>query len=285
MLSRLIRAAGATIVALATLIAAPAFANNKTVNGITVETTLTQITRGQSYSYQIAPTGPGAYAGTYSFSLIGGALPAGITVSSSGLVSGMTCDSNGNNKFDVRVSTNGAPATTADFSGNSNGMTVNVTTSGSTGLCALTLTGTTPNGTVGTAYSGASFSPSGGTSPYSYSLFSGALPPGLTLASNGTISGTPTTAGTYTFVVNATDAILRAGQATFSITIAPAVPVTLNVNPTSLPGGTTTVAYSQSFSVSNGTAPYTYAISSGTVPTGLALASGTLSGTPTVAGS
>jgi hypothetical protein len=37
-----------------------------------------------------------------------------------------------------------------------------------------------------------------GTAPYTFSLGSGSLPPGMTLSSSGTISGTPTTAGTYT---------------------------------------------------------------------------------------
>lgn len=46
---------------------------------------------------------------------------------------------------------------------------------------------------------------SGGTAPYSYSLTSGALPAGLTLNSNGTISGTPTAAGNYSFGLTVTD--------------------------------------------------------------------------------
>nr|WP_286999304.1 autotransporter domain-containing protein [Comamonas sp. UBA7840] len=54
----------------------------------------------------------------------------------------------------------------------------------------------------------------------------------------------------------------------------------------SLPSATVGWAYSQSFTASDGTAPYTYAITSGSVPTGLSLAAnGILSGTPTVAGS
>lgn len=284
MLSRLVRAAAATLVAVATLIAVPAFANPKTVEGIRVETTLDQATKGLPYSYQIAPTGPDGYSGSYTFSVVGGALPPGMTMSSSGLVSGTSC-SGGTSKFDVQISTTVAPVTNAVFSGNSDGFSLNVTAGGGA-ACTLTLTGTTPAGTVGTAYSGGSVSASGGTTPYAYSVVSGALPPGLSIAANGAITGTPTTQGTYTFAVQALDAILRTAQASFTITINAALPpVTLNVNPTTLPGGTTTVAYSQSFSVSNGTAPYTYALTSGSFPTGLSLAGGTLSGTPTAAGS
>jgi hypothetical protein len=47
------------------------------------------------------------------------------------------------------------------------------------------------------------YSPSGDT--LSFALNSGSLPTGLTLNMNGTVSGTPTTAGTYTFTVAATD--------------------------------------------------------------------------------
>lgn len=62
-----------------------------------------------------------------------------------------------------------------------------------------------PNGTTGMAYS-QTISVTGGTPPFTWSLSSGTLPPGLTLGSStGTISGTPTAAGTWTFVLQATD--------------------------------------------------------------------------------
>jgi len=47
---------------------------------------------------------------------------------------------------------------------------------------------------------------SGGVAPYSYAIIAGALPPGLSLgALTGTISGTPTTPGLYSFTCEATD--------------------------------------------------------------------------------
>src|SRR5208337_3240780 len=46
-----------------------------------------------------------------------------------------------------------------------------------------------------------------GTAPYTYSLASGALPPGLTLASNGAITGTATDTGTFNFSVLITDSL------------------------------------------------------------------------------
>src|ERR1700681_2498401 len=61
-----------------------------------------------------------------------------------------------------------------------------------------------PNGTVNAAYS-ATLTASGGTTPYSWSISTGALPAGLALASStGVISGTPTATGTTNFTVQVT---------------------------------------------------------------------------------
>ena len=63
-----------------------------------------------------------------------------------------------------------------------------------------------PGGEVNVAYTD-QLTVTGGTSPFTWSVSSGSLPPGLTLnASTGLLSGTPTTAGTYTFTVKVTDA-------------------------------------------------------------------------------
>jgi len=62
----------------------------------------------------------------------------------------------------------------------------------------------------------------GGIEPYSWSVTSGALPKGLKLSSGGTISGTPTTAGTYNFTVKATDSstpIAQSATQALSLTI------------------------------------------------------------------
>lgn len=59
-------------------------------------------------------------------------------------------------------------------------------------------------GRVGSAYS-RTISATGGTAPFTYSIVSGSVAPGLTFDSTGLLSGTPTTAGSYTFTVRATD--------------------------------------------------------------------------------
>jgi hypothetical protein len=64
---------------------------------------------------------------------------------------------------------------------------------------------------------------SGGTPPYRWSIASGNLPPGLTLdGSNGIISGTPTTTGSYTFTLVATDSANVSGQKAITIRVAAA---------------------------------------------------------------
>jgi hypothetical protein len=101
---------------------------------------------------------------------------------------------------------------------------------GGGGGTAVSFTGTIPtlNGTQGTSF--AAQSPtiasyfSGSLTPFTYSIFSGTLPAGLSLnSSTGVISGTPTTAGTTTgLVIRATDASSNtANSNSFSIVIAP----------------------------------------------------------------
>ncbi|MGN6437556.1 MAG: choice-of-anchor D domain-containing protein [Agriterribacter sp.] len=62
-----------------------------------------------------------------------------------------------------------------------------------------------PDAVLGTAYS-QTISATGGTAPYTYTLSSGTLPLGLTLGSNGVLSGTPSAIGTYSFTITASDA-------------------------------------------------------------------------------
>jgi alpha-tubulin suppressor-like RCC1 family protein len=79
-------------------------------------------------------------------------------------------------------------------------------------------------GTVNQAYS-QSVTAASGTTPYSWSISAGALPPGLTLSATGTpsatISGTPTTAGTYNFTARVTDGASLTDTQDLSIVVAP----------------------------------------------------------------
>jgi hypothetical protein len=135
-----------------------------------------------------------------------------------------------------------------------------------------------PNGQVGTPYN-TSLMATGGTPPYTWSTVTGALPPGLSLSSTGIISGTPTTVGTFSFVVQVTDTVPASSQQGFFITI---TQTPLRFVTTSLPSATEGSAYSAAISVTGGTLPYTWTIASGTLPTGLILGAtnGYISGSP-----
>ena len=148
-------------------------------------------------------------------------------------------------------------------------------------------TSSLPAGQVGAAYS-TMIQATGGTTPYHWSIASGALPAGLTLsATTGTVSGTPTTSGSFTFTAKATDSTSPTAQtATKSLTITVASrPVAVQITTSSLPSGQAAVPYSAALAAIDGTSPYKWSITSGALPAGLTLASsGTISGTPTTSG-
>lgn len=84
-----------------------------------------------------------------------------------------------------------------------------------------------PVGMVGVPYS-QTFLATGGTPPYAFAIVGGSLPPGLVLAGNGVVSGTPTTAGIYPFVLEVIDSAFHTSTTNCSITINPPL-VPLNV--------------------------------------------------------
>lgn len=85
---------------------------------------------------------------------------------------------------------------------------------------SLNISGTLPSGTVGTNYSG-SVAVTGGTAPYTFAVVSGQMPNGVGLAKDsGSISGTPSSAGTFNFVVSASDAKGNATQKSLQIPVA-----------------------------------------------------------------
>ncbi len=139
---------------------------------------------------------------------------------------------------------------------------------------------TLPNGDPGVAYPNQVFTASGGSMPYTFSQ-TGALPPGLTFtAATATLSGTPTTPGTFNLTVTATDANQCTGSQNYAVTInCPA----LTLSPATVPPGTVGVPYpATQLSATGGTGPYAFQVTNGSVPQGMSLsASGLLSGTPT----
>jgi hypothetical protein len=96
-------------------------------------------------------------------------------------------------------------------------------------------TTTLANGTYGTAYSRTIMATAtgGAAGPFTFAVRPGTLPPGLVLGRDGTLSGTPTAAGSFSFTVTATDNDADAGSQSYTLTIDPALSATgVKVNAT-----------------------------------------------------
>ena len=159
---------------------------------------------GNAYNLTLTASGG---SGNYQFSLSGGNMPSGLTLSQNGHISGTTTAS-GTFSFTVT-------ATTPELCSGSKNYTVTIN-----GSCpSFTLNpATLPGGMVGAAYS-QTLLPTGGTAPYLFN-FSGTLPPGVQLNSQtGTLLGVPTTVGTYNFTVTAIDTNFCQGSKSYSVTI------------------------------------------------------------------
>jgi hypothetical protein len=147
----------------------------------------------------------------------------------------------------------------------------------------------TPIGTVGQPYSHTvSWKPGTGCPPYGYSVVGGDFPPGLSLSSDGHITGVPTREGSYTFYIRQTDncGIEGEGNAPFVITIRPGGPP-LSVSSASIPAAEADVAYAATLAAAGGgSGAHVWSVTSGQLPPGVSLsADGKLAGTPTTAGS
>jgi len=135
-----------------------------------------------------------------------------------------------------------------------------------------------PDATVGVSYS-RTLTPVGGRPDYSWLVESGSLASGLSLAQTGSITGTPTAAGTFNFVVRVTDGNSNSASKALTLIVKPAAPLTITAG--QLPRGSVGTSYSQSVGASGGQTPYTWSIQSGSLPEGLILnQTGIISGTP-----
>ena len=191
----------------------------------------------------------------------------------------------------------GASATSATVTGLTNGMTytfeVEATNTQGTGpasapsnavtTAAPTITsGALPDGEVGVAYDVTPTS-TGGSGALTWSITDGSLPDGLTLdPSTGDITGTPTSGGTATFALVATDGVGGTGTHDEAIVVIDSPTITSDP----LPGGEVGVAYDQTPSADGGSGALTWSVADGTLPDGLTLdpSTGEITGTPTTAG-
>jgi putative Ig domain-containing protein len=158
-------------------------------------------TMGLPYSQALTASGG---APPYAWSVVSGALPNGIGLSTSAGVLSGTPTATGSFTFGVGVSdsTTPTPQTT------SKALTLTVISAPGS---PLTITSPLPPATTGLPYN-QSLTVSGGTPPYVWSVVSGAPPSGITLSSAGMLSGTPSQSGTVTFTVMATDSTVTGAQ-------------------------------------------------------------------------
>jgi hypothetical protein len=217
--------------------------------------------QGSTYSFQFK-----AHAGCppYKFSMFRGDLPPGLQLSSSGQITGSPTTP-GFYPFTVQLEDQcGTQPSQRDFS-------INISPK------LTVLTDNIGYGVVGNAYS-IQFSASGGGQQV-WSVYSGALPPGLGFAADGTLSGTPTTAGAYSFIVKVADAT-RSDTHQVSIEVADklaATPVTTKEYEVGAP-------LSVKLAATGGKAPLAWSQTGGTLPAGVSLNGDTITGTPTAAG-
>jgi hypothetical protein len=222
---------------------------------------------GQPYSAQLACTG-----GTSScaWQVTGGALPSGLSFDgATGTVSGVPAS----------VEQSAMTVTAYDPAWPTNTATRTIPVS-SVAPAFTAIATSAPGGAVGSAYTFA-LGAAGALGTVTWSVVSGALPPGLVLdALDGRIIGTPAGWGTYTAVVQAQDSWGTNRIATTPVTVVVS-PAPLSIADATLAPGAYETPYATSLTAIGGTGSTTWTIVDGALPSGVSLqADGTLAGTP-----
>ncbi len=223
---------------------------------------------GFAYNDTIATTGG---TGAKTFSISAGALPAGLALNATGVITGTPTGPTGTANFTVSVTDSAAtPATdTQEFS-------IDI-------VDPLAITPTVLSDTsVGAVYA-ANLVATGGTAPYTFSVSIGSLPEGIALSAAGAIAGTVlSSATTQTFQIEVADSsspqLTRAQNYT--------VRVALDITTTALADAVGGFAYQDTLAAQGGLPPYDWSLIAGMLPAGLSgpdASTGVIIGTPDAA--
>ena len=246
---------------------------------------LTNAQVGIAYSLQFTTT---FNNGPIQYSLTAGALPAGLTLTPGGLLSGIP--SGGSGSFTITVTDARSCTVSKSFN-----LTVSI------GASVIVITAPTLQSVTVNVPVVQQVTASGGSGPITFAVVEGALPSGLALSPAGDLTGVATTPGLASFTIQAQDSQGHSARQSYTLTVAaPAAPAAppvqpeqtdpvcaLTVLPANMQNGTVGQAYSNNLSVTGGAGTTTYSVVPNAIPNGLTLnpTTGLLTGTPTIAGS
>ncbi|HAP31904.1 MAG TPA: hypothetical protein DCQ14_02440 [Firmicutes bacterium] len=221
------------------------------------------------YNFTLSVTG--ATNPTWSLAAGSGRLPGGIVLGSDGRLHGTAIES-GTFPITVRVHDH--------TTGNSVSRSFSLVATTMAATTPIITTNLLPQAQLNAAYS-ATLAALHGQTPYTWSIQSGSLPPGLALSAAGTISGHPTAAGSFSFVVMVRDNLGQTATRTFSLSVG-----SLIITTEELPTASRLGFYRETLHAAGGVGRYSWSLQGGSLPPGLSLlGEGFVAGVPTAAGS
>lgn len=207
--------------------------------------------------------------GVFTWSVVSGALPPGLSLTIGGTIQGTPLPPAGTYNFSIRVT---------DAANNSAVKAFVLRVDG-----PIIITDKLISGQVNRPYVQGIVA-LGGIGPYLWQVKTGPIPPGLSLTETGVLIGTPFVPGIYTFDIRVSDSVGSYFDKTYTVNI-DAFPTSIAIVTATLPDAAVGFNYVQTIQASGGSSPYLFSVSSGSLPPGITFTStGILSGVPTTDG-